>query len=39
MTSFSKNLKKYFLLDFDSILMAWVLSSGVEDTHLQQFFK
>ena len=31
--------KKQFLLDFESIIMAWVLSSEVEDTPLQQFFK
>ena len=39
MASFTKNLKKVILLDFELIVMTRVLSSGVEDTPLQHFFK
>ena len=42
MTSFGKNLKKQFLLDFDPVNTAYIFSSGVEahlcNSSLSSFF-
>ena len=38
MTSGTKNPKKLFFLHFKPIDRVWILSSGVENTHLRQLF-